>query len=70
MMRVEGIQGNGSIIKWKAEEPSTIQMGRLLMRVNGRVINFMALEYYIMNILNTYHPGLMEQDWIVLIVIG
>lgn len=49
MNKVGNIQENGAKIKCKEEELFTIQMESLLMKANGTKINFMDMEFYIMN---------------------
>lgn len=51
MRKVEDIVVNGERIKWKEEEHYTMEMDNWLMRVNGNLINYTDLEYYITKIL-------------------
>lgn len=43
MNREEGIADNGSLTRWKAEEPCIIIAVKLLMKVNGKMISCMGM---------------------------
>ena len=48
MLKEVNIAVNGTKIKCKEEVLFTMQMDKSLMKGNGKMINFMGMEYFIM----------------------
>ena len=68
--KVENMLENGHSTKWKAEELFTTLVEVLLMKENGKEINFMGMECSIINVLDILLRNILGKIWIELIVIG